>query len=144
MAAIESEWETHPAPASFTVFGFPDQQNERTDFAIKIPYVLGLIATRSIDEDVKGLKDLRKESAQRIESGMVAYGELQKLRAGDLSAKPGFEAHKADLGYGLLLKKYTDKVVDADAAMIAKAANDTIPHVAPLFWTFRIMVACGF
>ncbi|BBL60150.1 cytochrome ubiquinol oxidase subunit I [Methylomonas koyamae] len=144
LAAIESEWETHPAPASFTVFGFPDQQNERTDFAIKIPYVLGLIATRSIDEDVKGLKDLRKESAQRIESGMVAYGELQKLRAGDLSAKPGFEAHKADLGYGLLLKKYTDKVVDADAAMIAKAANDTIPHVAPLFWTFRIMVACGF
>ncbi|ATG91931.1 cytochrome ubiquinol oxidase subunit I [Methylomonas koyamae] len=144
LAAIESEWETHPAPASFTVFGFPDQQNERTDFAIKIPYVLGLIATRSIDEDVKGLKDLRKESAQRIESGMVAYGELQKLRAGDLSAKPAFEAHKADLGYGLLLKKYTDKVVDADAAMIAKAANDTIPHVAPLFWTFRIMVACGF
>ncbi|WNB75375.1 cytochrome ubiquinol oxidase subunit I [Methylomonas koyamae] len=144
LAAIESEWETHPAPASFTVFGFPDQQNERTDFAIKIPYVLGLIATRSIDEDVKGLKDLRKESAQRIESGMVAYGELQKLRAGDLGAKPAFEAHKADLGYGLLLKKYTDKVVDADAAMIAKAANDTIPNVAPLFWTFRIMVACGF
>jgi len=144
LAAIESEWETHPAPASFTVFGFPDQENEKTDNAIKIPYVLGLIATRSIDEDVKGLKDLRAESAERIKSGMVAYGELQKLRAGDLSAKPAFEAHKADLGYGLLLKKYTDKVVDADAATIQKAANDTIPKVSPLFWTFRIMVACGF
>lgn len=144
LAAIESEWETHPAPASFTVFGFPDQENERTDFAIKIPYVLGLIATRSIDEDVKGLKDLRKESAERIKSGMIAYGELQKLRAGDLSAKPAFEAHKADLGYGLLLKKYTGRVTDADAAMIQQAANDTIPQVAPLFWTFRIMVACGF
>ncbi|MCQ8180745.1 cytochrome ubiquinol oxidase subunit I [Methylomonas sp. SURF-1] len=144
LAAIESEWETHPAPASFTVFGFPDQENERTDFAIKIPYVLGLIATRSIDEDVKGLKDLRKESAERIKSGMIAYGELQKLRAGDLSAKPAFEAHKADLGYGLLLKKYTGRVIDADAAMIQQAANDTIPQVAPLFWTFRIMVACGF
>ncbi|TPQ26725.1 cytochrome ubiquinol oxidase subunit I [Methylomonas koyamae] len=144
LAAIESEWETHPAPASFTVFGFPDQENERTDFAIKIPYVLGLIATRSIDEDVKGLKDLRQESAERIKSGMIAYGELQKLRAGDLSAKPAFEAHKADLGYGLLLKKYTGQVIDADAAMIQQAANDTIPQVAPLFWTFRIMVACGF
>lgn len=144
LAAIESEWETHPAPASFTVFGFPDQENERTDYAIKIPYVLGLIATRSIDEDVKGLKDLRQESAERIKSGMIAYGELQKLRAGDLSAKPAFEAHKADLGYGLLLKKYTGQVIDADAAMIQQAANDTIPQVAPLFWTFRIMVACGF
>ena len=146
LAAIESEWETHPAPASFTVFGFPDQENEKTDYAIKIPYVLGLIATRSIDEDVKGLKDLREESAQRIKSGMVAYDNLQKLRAGDKSPtiKQAFEQHKADLGYGLLLKKYTDKVVDADAATIAKAANDTIPKVSPLFWTFRIMVACGF
>jgi len=144
LAAIEAEWETHPAPAGFTVFGLPDQENERTDMALKIPYVLGLIATRSIDEDVKGLKDLRAESAERIKSGMIAYGELQKLRAGDLSAKPLFEAHKANLGYGLLLKKYTDKVVDADAATIAKAANDTIPKVAPLFWTFRIMVVCGF
>ncbi|MCQ8128339.1 cytochrome ubiquinol oxidase subunit I [Methylomonas rivi] len=146
LAAIESEWETHPAPASFTVLGFPDQQNEKTDFAIKIPYVLGLIATRSIDEDVKGLKDLREESVQRIKNGMLAYGELQKLRAGDTdpATKQAFDARKADLGYGLLLKKYTDNVVDADAATVAKAANDTIPKVAPLFWTFRIMVACGF
>ena len=146
LAAIESEWETHPAPASFTVFGFPDQENEKTDYAIKIPYVLGLIATRSIDEEVKGLKELREESAERIKSGMVAYDNLQKLRTGDKSPtiKLAFEQHKADLGYGLLLKKYTDKVVDADAATIAKAANDTIPKVSPLFWTFRIMVACGF
>lgn len=146
LAAIESEWETHPAPASFTVLGFPDQQNEKTDFAIKIPYVLGLIATRSIDEDVKGLKDLREESVQRIKNGMLAYGELQKLRTGDTdpATKQAFDARKADLGYGLLLKKYTDNVVDADAATVAKAANDTIPKVAPLFWTFRVMVACGF
>jgi cytochrome d ubiquinol oxidase subunit I len=55
-----------------------------------------------------------------------------------------FTSHKADLGYGLLLKKYTENVVDADAATIEKAADDTIPKVAPLFWTFRVMVACGF
>jgi len=146
LAAIEAEWETEEAPASFTAFGFPDQENQRTDFAIKIPYVLGLIATRSVDEEVKGLKDLRAESMERIKNGMLAYGELQKLRSGDTSdaTKQAFEAHKKDLGYGLLLKKYTDNVVDADGAMIDKAANDTIPKVAPLFWTFRVMVACGF
>ena len=146
LAAIEAEWETSPAPASFTVFGLPDQEHERTDMAVKVPYLLGLIATRSIDEDVKGLKDLRNESAERIKSGMVAYAELQKLRAGDNSEQTHqrFDAHKNDLGYGLLLKKYTEKVVDADAGMIQKAANDTIPKVGLLFWTFRIMVACGF
>ena len=75
---------------------------------------MGLIATRSIDEDVKGLKELRAESVGRIRNGMVAYAELQKLRGGDKSAetKPNFDAHKDDLGYGLLLRKYTDDPAD--------------------------------
>ncbi len=145
LAAIEAEWETEPAPASFTLFGFPDQQNQQTDLALKVPYLLGLIATRSIDEEVKGLKELHADSIKRIKSGMLAYGTLQKLRNGDVSAatKADFDSHKADLGYGLLLKKYTSQVVDADAATIIRAADDTIPAVAPLFWTFRIMVLCG-
>ncbi|MDD2724544.1 MAG: cytochrome ubiquinol oxidase subunit I [Methylovulum sp.] len=146
LAAIEAEWETEAAPASFTAFGFPNQATQHTDYAIKIPYVLGLIATRSIDEPVKGLKELRADSLVRVKNGMVAYGELQKLRGGDHSEATlqAFASHKADLGYGLLLKKYTENVVDADTATIEKAANDTIPKVAPLFWTFRVMVACGF
>jgi cytochrome d ubiquinol oxidase subunit I len=146
LAAIEAEWETHPPPASFTLIGIPDQDAEKTHFALKVPFVLGLIATRSIDEEVKGIKDLRQGSVARIRSGMVAYGALERLRAGDRSAatRALFEQHKDDLGYGLLLKKYTEKVVDADDTMIAKAANDTIPRVAPLFWAFRVMVACGF
>ncbi len=146
LAAIEAEWETEPAPASFTLAGIPNQETERTDYAVKIPWVLGLIATRSIDEEVKGLKELRTDNIVRIRSGMQAYAELQKLRAGDRSeaTRTAFEQHKADLGYGLLLKKYTDKVVDADEATIQRAANDSLPKVAPLFWTFRVMVACGF
>lgn len=146
LAAIEAEWDTHPAPASFTVFGLPNQETQTTDYALKIPYALGIVATRSIDEQVMGLKDLKQQSVEKIKNGMVAYGELQKLRAGDRSdaTKASFNAHKEDLGYGLLLKKYTEQVTNADAVMIDKAANDTIPKVAPLFWTFRIMVACGF
>jgi cytochrome d ubiquinol oxidase subunit I len=146
LAAIEAEWDTHPAPASFTLFGFPNQETQTTEYAIKIPYALGLVATRSLDEPVMGLKDLHAGSVERIKGGMLAYAELQKLRGGDRSeaTKLAFASHKDDLGYGLLLKKYTPNVVDADAAMIEKAANDTIPRVAPLFWTFRVMVASGF
>ncbi|WP_434152121.1 cytochrome ubiquinol oxidase subunit I [Methylocaldum gracile subsp. desertum] len=146
LAAIEAEWDTHEPPASFTIIGFPDQEAEKTHFAIKVPYVLGLIATRSVDEDVKGLKDLRAESAKRIRSGMIAYGQLQKIRAGDKSepTKTLFDQHITDLGYGLLLKKYTADPASASEEMIQQAANDTIPRVAPLFWTFRLMVAAGF
>jgi cytochrome d ubiquinol oxidase subunit I len=146
IAAIESEWETEKAPAAFTLFGIPNQAEERTDYAIKIPYALGLIATRSIDKQVIGLKDLKIEHEARIRDGMIAYDALAKLKAGDTSAerRSQFEQHKENLGYGLLLKKYTNNVTDASEAQIKQAANDTIPKVAPLFWSFRIMVGLGF
>ncbi|MBH1971336.1 cytochrome bd-I ubiquinol oxidase subunit CydA [Moraxellaceae bacterium AER2_44_116] len=146
IAAIESEWETQKAPAAFTLFGIPNQAEERTDYAVKIPYALGLIATRSLDQQVTGLKDLKIEHEAKIRDGMIAYGVLLKLKAGENTPeiRAAFEQHKANLGYGLLLKKYTANVTDATEAQIKQAANDTIPKVTPLFWSFRIMVGLGF
>lgn len=146
LATIEAEWKTHPAPAAFTVVGFPDQEKEETTSAIKIPYLLGLIATRSISEPVHGIQDLREHARERIVNGMQAYALLTKLKGGDDTPenRAAFEQVKNDLGYGLLLKRYTDKVVDATPAQIDQAARDTVPKVAPMFWAFRIMVACGF
>jgi len=146
LAAIEAEWDTHEAPAPFTLFGIPDQEAMETRHAIKIPWLMGLIATRSVDEPVTGIKDLMVEHEQRIRNGMIAYDYLQRLRSGDTSdeTKAAFEAHKQDLGYGLLLKKYTANVSDATEQQIQAAVRDTIPKVAPLFWGFRIMVAAGF
>jgi cytochrome d ubiquinol oxidase subunit I len=146
LAAIESEWHTQPAPASFTVVGIPNQEEMTTDFALKIPYAMGIIATRSLDEEVTGLRDLREEHVERIRTGMVAYEILEKLRAGDKSEQnlAAFEEVKDDLGYGLLLKRYTDAVVDATEEQIQMAADDSIPTVWPLFWSFRVMVGLGF
>jgi cytochrome d ubiquinol oxidase subunit I len=145
LAAIEAEWETEPAPAAFTLFGLPNQETQRTDYAVKIPYVMGIIATRSVDKQVTGIKDLVSEHQGRIRNGMVAYDLLGKLRAGDKSEQTlnAFNQVKKDLGYGLLLKKYTDKVVDANEQQIHQAALDSIPHVASIFWTFRLMVLSG-
>ncbi|MCG6969173.1 MAG: cytochrome ubiquinol oxidase subunit I [Gammaproteobacteria bacterium] len=146
LAVIEAEWETHEPPAAFTVIGFPNSEEQRTDYAIKIPWLMGMIATRSVNEEVKGIKDLIDEHEQRIRSGMIAYEALQKLRGGDTSdaVKQTFEQYKDDLGYGLLLKRYAPNVVDASEAQIRLAAENSLPKVAPMFWTFRIMVAAGF
>ncbi len=38
-----------PRPAAFTAFGIPDQETRETHYAIQIPWVMGLIATRSLD-----------------------------------------------------------------------------------------------
>ncbi len=146
LAAIEAEWTTEKPPAGFMLFAIPNQKRETNEYAVEIPYLMGLIATRSVDKEVTGIKDLVKEHEERIRSGMVAYRALGQLRSGDKSAatKATFEAHVRDLGYGLLLKRYTPEVINATDAQIKAAAEDTIPLVAPLFWTFRIMVAAGF
>src|SRR5579872_4546733 len=46
VAAIEGQWETEPAPAPLTLIGWPDEHLHVTHYAIKVPYLLGLIATR--------------------------------------------------------------------------------------------------
>ncbi|WP_320820025.1 cytochrome ubiquinol oxidase subunit I [Thalassolituus sp.] len=146
LAAIEAEWETQEPPAAFTLIGLPNEATQETDYAIKIPAMLGLIATRSVSQEITGIKDLLIEHEERIRNGMTAYAVLLKLKAGDVSTatKAEFEAVKDDLGYGLLLKKYTNDVVDATEEQIKQAAADTIPGVAPMFFTFRIMVGLGF
>lgn len=146
MAAIEAEYETEEAPAPLTLIGFPNDETMEVDYAIKLPYVLGLIGTRSLDGEVKGIKDIVEENKERVRNGAVAYTYLQKIRAKDDSEETmqAFEEHKDDLGYGLLLKQYTEDPAQATEAQIEMAAKDTVPAVAPLFWSFRIMVGLGF
>ncbi|WP_429023412.1 cytochrome ubiquinol oxidase subunit I [Aeromonas allosaccharophila] len=145
LAAIEAEWETESAPASFTLFGFPDQQAQTTHAAIKIPYLMGIIATRSIDEAVTGLKDIKVQNEARIRSGMVAAEALDQIRRGDDTPanRARFEQHGKDLGYGMLLTPYASNIAKAGEAEIAKAVDDSIPPVALLFWGFRVMVGLG-
>ena len=146
LALMEAEWETQTPPASFAVFGIPNEEKERMDYTIHVPYVLGLIATRSVDQKVLGIKELKAGHLKRIDSGIIAYAALQKMRSGDKNREvlDTFAEHKDDLGYALLLKKYTPNVVDATLEQKVKAANDTIPKVWPVFWSFRFMVGLGF
>ena len=146
LAAMEAMWHTEPAPASFNLIAWPNQAEMKNDWAIEIPWVMGLIGTRSVDREIPGIHEIVARNRQRIDTGIVAVKALETLRAdrGNAAARAAFDAHKADLGFGLLLKKYTDDVGAATPAMRDAAARDTIPGVAPLFWSFRLMVALGF
>jgi len=146
LAAMEAQWDTEPAPASLTLIGWPDQKAQETRYAIQVPYLLGIIATRSFSEELKGINQLVEEAKGYIKKGMIAYGALQQLKQNpdDDAARIKLERYVEYLGYGLLLKRYTDHVVDASAEQIQLAANDTVPNVLPIFFSFRVMVACGF
>jgi cytochrome d ubiquinol oxidase subunit I len=145
LAAIEAEWETQPPPAAFTLFAIPNQETMENRFAIQIPFALGIIATRSLDTPVTGLRDLMSQHEVRIRNGIQAYHLLEQLRAGEASpaVREAFSKAKQDLGYGLLLKRYTPNVTDATEEQIQLAVRDSIPRVLPLYFAFRIMVACG-
>ena len=145
VAAIEAEWHTEKPPASFTMFGFPDVQAHITHAAIRLPWVLGLIATRSIDTPVAGITELVERARQRIRSGLEAYAALERLRADpkDQAAQTRFDAHQRDLGYALLLLRYVADPSKATPRQIEQAAWSTVPNVPVLFWSFRIMVALG-
>lgn len=146
MAAMESMWHTEPAPAPLILFGIPDEKTRTVLAEVRIPWVLGLIGTRSISETIPGIAEIETRNLKRIESGRSAVVALDALRKdrNNPELQAAFNAVKDDLGYGLLLKRYTADVGQATPAMMEAAARDTIPPVTPLFFSFRIMVALGF
>ena len=146
IAAIESMWHTEPAPAPFVAFGIPDQQRRETRAEVRVPWILGLITTRSTDTEVPGIYELVDRARARIANGVPAWAALQALRADphDAAARVQLQAHVADLGYALLLRRYVDDPARVTSADIERAAWDTVPSVGWLFWSFRIMVVLGF
>ena len=145
LAAMEAMWETEPAPAGFNIVASINEETQSNDWAIRVPYALGLIATRSTTKTLPGIRDIRANNRERITSGIEAIIALDALRAdpGDAQAVERFKAHEKNMGYGLLVKRYAQDVRQATPEMIDKAALDSVPKVTPLFWTFRIMVGLG-
>jgi len=145
IAAIEAAWHTEKPPAGFTIFGLPNVTARKTHAEIKVPWVLGLIATRSTDTPVPGIFELVEEARARIHNGIQAHAALQKLRASpaDKGAKAMFEKYQGDLGYGLLLLREVDNPALATPEQIDRAAWSTMPNVPVLFWSFRLMVGVG-
>ncbi|MDF1928830.1 cytochrome ubiquinol oxidase subunit I [Legionella pneumophila] len=145
LATMEAMWHTEKAPANLTVFGIPDEKTLTTKYAIDIPYALGIIATRSFNTPLQGIIELIEEGKLKIKDGMIAYDALKVLQKNPKNeqAKAVFTKHSENLGYALLLKKYTENVTDATEEQINQAAHDLKPKVLPMFFSFRIMVACG-
>lgn len=145
VAAMEAMWKTEPPPASWTLIGLPDLAKRETHYEIKVPYVFGLMATRSLNGIVWGIEELVQRAEGRIRTGIVAYGALEQIKANpqNMDAQKVLSETVKDLGYALLLKKYTPKVIDATEEQIKQASVDIIPSVAVLFFAFRIMVGLG-
>ncbi|WP_312242809.1 cytochrome ubiquinol oxidase subunit I [Pantoea sp.] len=62
IAAIEGHWENPPGEATpLILFGIPDMDEERTKYALEVPYLGSLILTHSLTKQVPALKSFPKE-----------------------------------------------------------------------------------
>ncbi|ENN8375534.1 cytochrome ubiquinol oxidase subunit I [Providencia rettgeri] len=67
VAAMEGHWENKPGEATpLILFGIPNQEKEKTGFAIEIPYLASLILTHSIDKQVPALKEYAPEDRPNV------------------------------------------------------------------------------
>jgi len=60
VAAMEGIWDTQKG-APLKLFGWPDQEEEKTNYAIEIPKLSSLILTHNLNGEVKGLKEWAKD-----------------------------------------------------------------------------------
>ncbi|MEO7067136.1 MAG: cytochrome ubiquinol oxidase subunit I [Rhodanobacter sp.] len=145
LAAMEGLWKSESGPMPFNLIAFPDQKAQMNRGAVQIPGALSLLVTHTLDGTVPGFDQLEQQAAVRIRNGIPAVEALRKLSStpGDAAALAQFRAHEKDLGYGFLVQRYAENVGTATDAQISQAARDTIPQVASIFWSFRLMVALG-
>jgi cytochrome d ubiquinol oxidase subunit I len=146
LAAMEGVWNTTKAPDAWSALAIPNQAEHKNDWELDIPDALSLIVTHSLTGTVEGMNQLYTRNIERIMQGAKAYHYLEAIRQGDNSPQmlAQYKRYEKNLGYGLLLLQYTSNPLAATHAQVIKAANDTIPLVGWLFYTFRIMVAIGF
>jgi cytochrome d ubiquinol oxidase subunit I len=147
LAAMEAIWDTARPPAGFNLIAFPSQRERKNRLEVKIPYVLTPLVTHTLTHEIPGLKEIQAKAVQRIINGIPALLALEELSRDptDAQAAERFKAHRKDLGYALLLQRFSPQqdVSLATQEDIKRAALDTIPYVPVIFWSFRLMVAAG-
>jgi cytochrome d ubiquinol oxidase subunit I len=145
LAAMEGLWKTESAPMPFNLIAFPDQAKQENKGEVQMPDLLSLLVTHSLDGTVPAIDALERQAEQRIENGIPAVQALEALSKNpkDAVALAQFDAHRSDLGYGFLVQRYAPDLSKVTPAQLSQAARDSIPPVAAVFWSFRLMVGFG-
>ncbi|RIY33770.1 cytochrome d terminal oxidase subunit 1 [Psittacicella hinzii] len=155
IAAMEGIYDTEKAPAPWAMIAIPDSKEMKNKFEITIPYVGGLIVTRSLDTEIKGLNQIRDENREKFLKGRDALIRLAELRDNPNASRAEKEAFAENeakyLGYGLLFTQFvpgSDKnpalLLGATEEQLKAAIEETTPRVGALFYAFRLMMASGF
>jgi len=73
VSAMEGIWETERG-AALKLFGWPDEEAEKTRYTIEIPKLSSLILTHDINGEVKGLKEWPREERPPVAPVFLSLG----------------------------------------------------------------------
>ena len=127
IASMEAMWETHEAPAPLSLFALPNDKTRSNEMEVSVPWLFGLMGTRSISTEIEGINPLVEKAQARIINGQRAVGLLEELRKNPSSQN--------------LRQQFEE--VQATPDQIRTAALSTVPAVNPMYWSFRLMVGCA-
>ena len=102
LAAIEAMWQTEAGAGRLHGLRLPRPGHASTRYAVEVPWVMGLIATRSFDSRCPGIMTLVDANRRASRSGMIAYDALEQSAPASATMPPlarRFDAHVNDLGY---------------------------------------------
>ena len=68
-AAMEAVWDTKETPAPLALFALPDQEARTNHAEIELPYLFGLMGTRSLSTPIPGINQLEAQALERSERG---------------------------------------------------------------------------
>jgi len=72
LAAFEGQWETKSG-AGLSLFGIPDEKNEKTHLLIAIPKMLSILVYFNADAEIQGLKDFPKDERPPVFISFTVY-----------------------------------------------------------------------
>ena len=146
LAAMEAMWQTEPAPAAFTAFGIPDMQTHTTHDAIDIPWVMGLIGTRSIDEQIPGIFDLVKIAEGKSATASSPMTRWRSSRRTTPTRRPAPPSRRPA---AISATRCCSSAMSRIRGRRRRSRSTTrpgrpCPACPRMFFTFRFMVLFGF
>ena len=100
---------------------------------VEIPKMLSILATHDVDGVVPGIEELKAEGQEKMAKGKVALDAFKQYR--QLKDTDPVQAAEA--------RKVLEENVDYFGYGYIESADELVPNVPLVYWSFRVMVGLG-
>ena len=100
---------------------------------VEIPKMLSILATHDVDGVVPGIEELKAEGQEKMAKGKVALDAFKQYR----------QLKDTDPVQAAEVRKVLEENVDYFGYGYIESADELVPNVPLVYWSFRVMVGLG-